>query len=395
MLRPRLSLLAVLAVLLLHAAAPVAGAQLSVKIAEVEGTISVETPFYKAKISPELTGPGLVGYTIKTPSTASTTMSPTIPFPAFLIDVPGANTTNGTVPGYWTGGWRIVEYQTLDDGTGYVKIETSDNLTSSLGGLKITVEAYFDPLSPYITYKVKIENTGDQAFTLSSMLGGPAFYIVADNGAGNWSVLVYENDSIEFADNYTSTTGNIVLVDSKTSPLYAARLEAEGAAKYIAGVGHGPLDENATTGAFIASVFPEETVEPGSSVSYTARLLLMGVGIVQLDRAGLLDVFLRAFPQLVDQFNTSLDFQAKIDELNKTVASLRERLDNLRKANEDLQKQLQEYQGCEDFWKQEVKVRDTKIQTLEDRLQSAGMIQVAALIAGLLLGLAGGRVLSK
>ena len=393
--RLRLSLLVVLAMLLFHAIVPVASAQLSVKIAEVEGAISIETPFYKAKISPELTGPGLVGYTIKTPSTASTTMSPTVPFPTFLINVLGANNTNGTVPDYWTGGWRTVEYQTFDDGAGYVKIETSDNLTNSLEGLKITVEAYFDPLSPYITYKVKIENTGDQAFTLSSILGGPAFYIVADNGAGNWSVLVYENDRIEFTDNYVSSTGKLVLVNSKTSPLYAATLEAEGATKYIAGAGYGPLDENATTGAFIASVFPEETLEPGSTVVYTARLLIIGVGIVQLDRADLLDLFLQAFPQLVEQFNTSLDFQAKIDELNRTVTSLRERLDSLRKANEDLLKQLQEYQGCEDFWKQEVKVRDTKIQTLEDRLQSAGMIQVAALIVGLLLGLAGGRILSK
>ncbi len=392
---PRLALLILLASIVLHAVAPLASAQLTVKIAEVEGAIAIETPFYKAKLSPELLGPGLVGYTITTPTTAATTLKPAIPLPVFLVDLPGTGEANGTVPGYWSGGWKIVDYKTMDDGSGIIRLETGDDLVNKLSGVKITVEAYFDPLTPYVTYKVIVENTGDQAVRLSSMLGGPAFYIIVDNDAGNWSVMTYDNGNIEFTGNYTGPGGALVLVDSTTNPVYAATLDVDGAIEYMAGAGHGPLEGNATTGAFMAGVLPEAILEPGSSIEYTAKMLIIGVGIVQLDRAGLLETFLQTFPQLAEQFNTSLDFQTKIDELNRTVTSLRDRLDSLRKANEELQKQLQEYQGCEDFWKQEVKVRDAKIQTLEDRLQSAGMIQVAALIAGLLLGLAGGRILSK
>ncbi|MCE4628876.1 MAG: hypothetical protein F7C82_01195 [Desulfurococcales archaeon] len=143
---------------------------------------------------------------------------------------------------------------------------------------------------------------------------------------------------------------------------------------------------NATSGyILLTAAYPG-----GTPVAAGVRLVLTGYDPYAILAAGLEEPIKNAYPGAAEDFKVVVYTNELIDQFNKSVNLLKERLSNLTKENENLTKTLAEYQGCESYWKNEVKVRDYQIERLTDRIQKEGAISIAAFFIGALLGVIGG-----
>ena len=82
------------------------------------------------------------------------------------------------------------------------------------------------------------------------------------------------------------------------------------------------------------------------------------------------------------------DLEDRIETLNSTIKNLQDRL-------AEVQKQLDNYKGCEDHYRQELKARDYQIQRLQERLHKTGLIEASVFIIGIIMGLIAGVYIIK
>lgn len=128
----------------------------------------------------------------------------------------------------------------------------------------------------------------------------------------------------------------------------------------------------------------------GAPLLAGVRLVLAKYDPFSILASGLEEPVKAAYPGAADDFRAVIYSKDLLSQLNRTINVIRERLTNLTEENENLTKKLSEYQGCESYWKNEVKVRDYQIDRLNSRLQREGALAVAVFLVGVILGVAGG-----
>ena len=94
---------------------------------------------------------------------------------------------------------------------------------------------------------------------------------------------------------------------------------------------------------------------------------------------------------ITGEATTMASLNAYIDNLRSQINQSRKTIQNLTKKVIDLQKKLDNYKGCEDHYRQELKAWEYQYNRLKERLASAGKIEIAVFIIGIVLGLIGGK----
>ncbi len=353
----------------------------SITVAETNTSITVTTPYYRVVVNKtaaeidyiELGYPGLQGTRI-TPSG----------YPGLAL-LYGDNETLEAVP------WTSVQ---LVDASEYRKLlvfETSIagepvRMTITLDAMLSYMPVIVDLPAPgvyYLVLPVNASIAGDWVLALSYYSGGtlqqastrePAI-LSAGNGMDSVALLGVStqdnNTALDLVAGYSSLPGYI-------QPLRAGAVQSLN--QSIVGLPSG----NDTL------LLAVNYIVAGGGVVAGVNLAVAGYDPYTIVSSGLYYSVLAAYPDAINDYKAIVYFAEFTKQVNETITLLRNRITQLSEENKNLTKQLEEYQGCESYWKNEVKVRESTIERYRSMLQASGLKIVLALLAGLILGVVGG-----
>ncbi len=131
-------------------------------------------------------------------------------------------------------------------------------------------------------------------------------------------------------------------------------------------------------------------VNENTTVMIGASVTLTRYNPYVLVSSGAYDVVKALHPAASREAGQVIDIDGFLRIINDTINRLEERINRLVEENLNLTKKLDEYKGCEQTWKEEVKTWKMRYERLRDQLQGAGARTLGAFIVGIILGVVGG-----
>ncbi|MCE4601641.1 MAG: hypothetical protein F7B18_00485 [Desulfurococcales archaeon] len=276
------------------------------------------------------------------------------------------------------------------------RLTPSGDALRDIQPLQAYAEVTFYSWTPIIDYKLVIQNDGTSPETLIGRNGGATIGILVNDNSTSWRYLVNRGGTVEEVVELNAEWGDISSValikkvqDRLAFVVSIQPLEKPERVKGLQGIESGNYTRE--TAFTLLLDMGQITLQPGDQVELEYRIAYIPAKPLQLAQVELLDEALQVDPKILDDVRTGFNFLEEIQNLNNTVQSLRDRVNNLQKTVQEKDRQLQELQGCEDFWKTELNALKERVNQLQERVQSAGLKQVASFIVGLLLGFIGLR----
>lgn len=276
------------------------------------------------------------------------------------------------------------------------RLTPSEEALRDIQPLQAYAEITFYSWTPIIDYKLIIQNNGTSPETLTGRSGGATIGILVNDNTTSWRYLVNRGGTVEEVVELNAEWGNITSValikkiqDRLAFMVSIQPLEKPERVKGLQGVESGNYTSDTTFTILLD--MGQITLQPGGQATLEYRIAYIPAKPLQLAQAELLDEALQVDPKILDDVRIGFNYLEEIQNLNNTVQSLRERVNNLQKTLQEKDKKLQELQGCEDYWKTELNAAKERINQMQERVQNAGIKQVASFIVGLLLGFIGLR----
>ncbi len=305
----------------------------------------------------------------------------------YTLDYPGSLSL---MP--WT-----VEVMNESDTMLVVKLTPSEQALQDLEPLKAYAIVTFYSWTPLVGYKLVLVNNGDTGYTLEGRGGGAAIGILVNDQSDTWKYGVEYNGTVREYDTldleWDNNIDGVFLFKRVQGRLaYMATLIPEIEPVKVVGT-KGLKSGNYTSNTTYTLLFDLGTVNvpPKGETVVKFKISYLPAKPLQLAQVGLLDAAVQLDEGMLQLVKQGFTYLEEIQNLNSTINSLRERVKNLQEELRKKDEKLAECQGCEDHWKTELSAAQEKIKVLQDRLEKAGMVQVAAFIVGLLLGFIGVR----
>ncbi|MCE4600583.1 MAG: hypothetical protein F7C38_03350 [Desulfurococcales archaeon] len=349
------------------------------EVKETEATTIINTTFYKIIINKELKE--ISSLIIKKGSDAGVTVNPqTLPAIIVLLQ------DNGNVERVSWDNYTVVNY--TED---LLKIE----LTGEALNRHVELSLYLGSYTPYINVKIKISGTPAKVYFVLP---------IDEKHAGNWkqAIAQYSDETL----NVDITGPEMILLTGKlhsaaligtpennTIPSlvagYVEPPEAEAGPDQVGVLDPASLPANPLagfgneTGLLYSIVFSSRDM-----ISF--RLAVAGYEPYALLASGLETVVTAVYSGASNDFKEVIYGREIIAKLNETVVILQDKLNNINKKYKNISKTLEEYKGCESYWKNEIKVREYQIAKLREKVKREGTIAVTVFVIGIILGTIGG-----
>lgn len=349
------------------------------EVEETEATTIINTTFYKIIINKELKE--VTSLIIKKGGDTGITVNPQT-LPAIIVILQD----NGNVERVSWNNYTIVNYT-----KSLLKVE----LTGEALNRQVKLFLYLGSYTPYINIGIEITGTPAKIYFVLP---------VDDKHADNWKQVIAQ---------YNDETLNVDITGPKmillTGKLHSAALigtpenntipsliagyveppEAEAVPDQVGvlnltSLPTNPLAELSNeTGLLYSIVFSSEDM-------IAFRLAVAGYEPYALLASGLETVVTAVYSGASNDFKEVIYGREIIAKLNETVVILQDRLNNINKKYQNISKTLEEYKGCESYWKNEIKVREHQIAKLREKVKSEGTIAVTVFAIGVILGAIGG-----
>ncbi len=277
-----------------------------------------------------------------------------------------------------------------------VELKPGDSALEDIKPATAVARITFHSWTPIIEYTLTITNPTSDTLMLSGRNGSAVIGVRINDGDTTWRYAV-------------RTGGNISIVDSVDAPaqdvskVFLFR-SLDGRIRYIAYIGVEPGAEavkgfrGISTGNYTSNEtfnllldYGDPELGPGESINISLTFTYIKANPFLLSEIGILEDVIEIDEKVLADIKTAAAYQDIINDLNETVNSLRERVKNLQQTLEEKNKKLEECKGCEDYWKTELNVLKNRVDQLEANARNAGLRQVIAFIAGLILGFIGVR----
>ncbi len=369
-----------LILLLLPVATTVAGAQqgpakypdLYLNVGQANNTIVAETVFYRLVVNATTCAP--IAYYAKLPSGATINMTGT---PGGIAVIYSNSTVNSTLVE-----WGKVTIVNVGNDTKMIYCENPLNAPSNLTA-RIVLSKYY----PFIDVIVEpAAGSVSVGFILDSNLNWSAA-VSYYKGASLISEAVEDSGTILYGpiDSYSLLSAKTE-PDNKTVLLLAALHPLPG---YTTPFSIGLYNASAVNATGILATV-NYAFEGGDRGLIGVRITLTVYSAYAAATSGAVNSIAVVHPAVVDDVKALAFYESLVEDLNKTISTLRENIRKLAEENDNLTKKLEEYKGCESTWKSEVEVLKQRCDRLESTVKSAGIRTVGAFGAGIVLGLIGG-----
>ena len=367
------TILALLAMLPVVAAAQVIAQPLPgpyLEITEANNTITISTPYYTINVS--RTNGTILDYTVRGPVGETISVGPG---PSLLYGA--SEDTIAPVS------WGSVELLQLSQDEAVIVLRNSTanpNLS-----LNIVVRSY----TPTIDFIVRPV---------------PGYIVVAvgvNGSAANWTA------GLSYYTGFNLTVASLDYNTSVTAPGQFKAVALLGLVtenqttrvKYLASIASLPGYATPTIAGYYDlakynlspnTIAVTYIVEENTTVMIGAAVTLARYNPYVLVSSGAYDVVKALHPAASREAAQVIDIDGLLRIINDTINRLEERINRLVEENLNLTKQLDEYKGCEQTWKEEVKTWKMRYERLQEQLQGAGARTLGAFIVGIILGVIGG-----
>ncbi|GAB6147780.1 hypothetical protein [Stetteria hydrogenophila] len=396
---------------------------------ENKGLVNVETDFFNVTLDLSKGG-GLTSATLLYGGVEANPLQAAGCLPSLFIyaysntssNAPGASMINVTCGGKTSAvsypgllalkPWRAsVVY--ADDETLLLRLEPGPEASVDIEPIKLTVEARFYRHLPVIDYTITFTNPASEPVELYSLelagsRWGPIVELVAgDESPESWNLTVlYTLESGGARLESSSKSGYLVSFANASRVDAVALLKSQPTPRYLVAVepytkpalaelvkGYADLSSEAVRARLI---YPLAVLQPGESYVISFRVALAWWDPGSLSLAGLGGLYCKLGDPT--RLKSVFEHESTIENLTRQLSSLREqlnetkaRLEEAEKRAEDAEKRAGELKGLLSKCMADYNYTKARLEAANAKVKRAGAQAVAALLAGVVLGLAGYR----